>query len=380
LHRLTKLLLGHVSCSVAANYIENKRSFNQQLVTAIEYFENRQDYPYSKALAEQLVLRVDKESGEFKFDSTVEKWQGYVLGAVILFGLVAATFYVHDNYVYFSSYFTRLMSPLASVEPLSSTHLESITKDIVAEPDSEVKFAAEIKGLMPELGKLVLVELKPETADSSQKQQQQEMQIRPRCDEGKAAQFEAAKSFSQPGKFKYRFETDSAVTEWHELNISRAPGIESMAAKVTLPRKPPRRQWVKPYTEQIENNTLEVVPGSSVTLSVQATDKLGEFMATGPDGKPITRQLNGAEEFTFHFTADKSDSVKFSLVGEQGLVNENVPDLQVIVKTDESPKFKLVSPDGDYPATNVASVPITFEVTDDFGLESVKMCMEIPGR
>jgi len=380
LHRLTKLLLGHISCSVAANYIENKRSFNQQLVTAIEYYENKQDYPYSKALAGQLVLRVDKESGEFKFDSTVEKWQGYILGAVILFGLVAATFYVRDNYVYFSSYFARLMSPLASVEPLSSTHLESITKDIVAEPDSDVKFAAEIKGRVPELGKLVLVELKPGAADSSQEQQHQEMQIRPRSNEGKTAQFEAAKSFSQPGKFKYRFETDSAATEWHELNISPAPGIESMAAKVTLPRRPPRRKWVKPYTEQIENNTLEVVPGSSVTLSVQATDKLSEFMATGPDGKPITRQLNGAEEFTFHFTAEKSGSAKFSLVGEQGLVNDNVPDLQVIVKTDEPPKFKLVSPDGDYPATNVASVPITFEVTDDFGLESVKMCMEIPGK
>ncbi len=380
LHRLTKLLLGHVSCSVAANYIENKRSFNQQLVTAIEYYENKQDYPYSKALAGQLVLRVDKESEEFRFDSTVEKWQGYVLGAVILFGLVAATFYVRDNYVYFSSYFARLMSPLASVEPLSSTHLESITKDLVAEPDSEVKFAAEIKGRVPELGKLVLVELKPETADGSQEQKLQEMQIRPRSSEGKTAQFEAAKSFSQPGKYKYRFETDSAATEWHELNISPAPGIESMAAKVTLPRRPPRRKWVKPYTEQIENNTLEVVPGSSVTLDVQATDKLSEFMATGPDGKQVTRQLNGAEEFSFHFTAEKNGSAKFSLVGEQGLVNENVSDLQVIVKTDEPPKFKLVSPDGDYPATNVASVPITFEVTDDFGLESVKMCMEIPGR
>ena len=380
LHRLTKLLLGHISCSVAANYIENKRSFNQQLVTAIEYYENKQDYPYSKALAGQLVLRVEKESGQFKFDSTVKKWQGYVLGAVILFGLVAATFYVRDNYVYFSSYFARLMSPLASVEPLSSTHLESITKDMVAEPDSEVKFSAEIKGLVPELGKLVLVELKPGAADSSQEQQRQEMQIRPRSGEGKTSQFEAAKSFSQTGKFKYRFETDSAATEWHELDISRAPGIESMAAKVTLPRRPPRRQSVKPYTEQIENNTLEVVPGSSVTLSVQATDKLSEFMATGPDGKPVTRQLNGAEEFTFHFTAEKNGSAKFSLVGEQGLVNENVPDLQVIVKTDEPPKFKLVSPDGDYQATNVASVPVTFEVTDDFGLDSVKMCMEIPGK
>ena len=39
LHRLTKLLLSQVSCSGAANHIENSRSFNQQLVTAMEYYE-----------------------------------------------------------------------------------------------------------------------------------------------------------------------------------------------------------------------------------------------------------------------------------------------------------------------------------------------------
>jgi len=380
LRRLTKLLLSHISCSIAANYIENKRSFNQQLVTAIEYYENKQNYPYSKALAEQLVLKVDKDCGEFRFDSTVEKWQGYALGVVIFFGLFAATFYVRDNYVYFSSYFARLISPLASVEPLSSTQLESITKDIVAEPGSPVRFAAGIKGRMPQSGKLVLTEIKPETADDSQEQKLQEVQIQPDFREGKTAQFEATKSFSQPGKFRYRFETESATTEWHELNISQAPEIESMTAKVTVPRRPPRRKWVKPYTEQIQSNTLEVISGSSVTLSVKSTDKLSKIIATGPDGKAITRQLDGAEEFDFHFTADKNGSAQFSLVNEDGLVNDNVPDLQVIVKTDEPPKLKLVSPDGDYLATNVASVPVTFEVTDDFGLESVKMCLEIPGR
>ncbi|MHC4323281.1 MAG: SUR7/PalI family protein [Planctomycetota bacterium] len=380
LHRLTKLLLGHISCSVTANYIENKRSFNQQLVTAIEYYENKQDYPYSKALAEQLVLEVDKESVEFEFDTTVEKWQGYALGAVILLGLVAASFYVRDNYVYFSSYFARLTRPLATVEPLSSTHLESITKDIVAEPDAPVRFAAEIKGRMPQSGKLVLTEIKPDKADDSQEQKLQEMQIQPDLNKGKTAQFEATKSFSEPGKFRYRFETDSTTTEWHKLNISQVPGIESMTAKVTVPRRPPRRKWVKPYTEQIRSNTLEVIPGSSVTLSVKATDKLSKIIATGPDGKTVTRQLNGAEEFTFHFNADKNGSAKFSLVNEQGLANDNIPDLQVIAKTDEPPKFKLVSPDGDYLATNVASIPVTFEVTDDFGLNSVKMCLEIHGR
>ena len=378
--RLTKLLLSHISCSAAANYIEDKRSFNQQLVTAIEYYENKQNYPYSKALAEQLVLKVDKQSEDFRFDSTVEKWQGYALGAVIFFGLVTATFYVRDNYVYFSSYFARLISPMASVEPLSSTNLQSITKDIVAEPDSHVRFAAEIKGRKPQSGKLVLTEIKSDTADDSQEQKHQEIQVRPAFSEGNAAQFEVSKSFSQPGKFRYRFETDTATTEWHELNISHAPEIESMTAKVTVPKRPPRRIWTKPYIEQIQSNILEVIQGSSVTLSVKATDKLSKIVATGPDGKTITRQLNGAEEFDFHFSADKNGTAQFSLVNEHGLANENVPDLQVIVKTDEPPKFKLVSPDGDYLATNVASVPITFEVTDDFGLESAKMHLEIPGR
>jgi hypothetical protein len=380
LRRLTKLLLSHISCSNAAHYIENKRSFNQQLVTAIEYYENKQNYPYSKALAEQLVLKVDKESGEFKFDSTIEKWQGYALGAVIFFGLVVASFYVRDNYLFFSSYFTRLINPLASVEPLLSTHLESITKDIVAEPNSPVRFAAEVEGRMPQSMKLVLTEIKSETADNSQGQKLQEIQIQPALSDGKTARFEATKSFSQPGKFRYRFETDTSTTEWHELNISNAPEIESMTAKISAPRRSQRREWIEPYTEQIQGNTLEVIPDSSVTLSVKSTDKLSKTIATGPAGNTITRQLDGAEEFTFHFKAEQNGSVKFSLVNEHGLVNDDVPDLQVIVKTDEPPKFKLVSPDGDYLATNVASVPVTFEVTDDFGRAYVKMCFETPGR
>ena len=380
LYRLTKGLFVHVSFSGAANYIENIRSFDQQLVTAIEYYENKQDYPYSRALAEQLVLEVGKDSETFEFDSTVEKWQGYALAAIVLFGLAAAWFYVHDNYVYFSSYFARLTRPLASVEPLSSTNLESITKDIIAGPDSVVTFAAEVKGRVPEFGKLVLVDLERQTKDNNRQAEPEEMQVRPDFDEEKTPKFEASKSFSQTGRFKYRFETGSASTDWHKLSICQPPGIESMMANVALPKRPPRRKWVRPYTEQIESNTLEVIQRSDVTLNVKTTDELKEVVVTGLDGKQLTRQLNGAQQFNYSFTADTSGSIKFHLVNEQGLANDDVPDLEVIVKIDEPPKFKLISPDGDYLATDVASVPITFEVTDDFGLDSVKMCLEIPGQ
>jgi len=380
LYRLTKCLLVHISCSEAANYVENIRSFDQQLVTAIEYYENKQDYPYSRVLAEQLVLNVDKESEAFKFDSTVEKWKGYALSAVILFGLAAALFYVHDNYVYFSSYFARLIRPLASVEPMSATSLQSVTEDIITKPDSEIKFAAEIKGRVPEYGKLVLTALEPDNKDNSRQTEREELPVRPGFDEEQTARFETSKSFSRTGRFKYRFETGSASTDWNKLTVCEPPEIEGMTADVALPKRPPRRKWVRPYTEQVQENTLEVIQRSDVTLNVQTTDKLKEVVVTGLDGKQLTKQLNGAQQFGYSFTADTSGSVKFQLVNEQGLANEDVPDLEVRVKTDEPPKFKLVSPEGDYPATDVASVPIMFEVTDDFGLDSVSMYLEIPGR
>jgi len=379
LHRLTKLLLKHVSCSGAANYIENRRSFNQQLVTAMEYHENKQEYPYSRALAEQLVLRIDKDCSGFNFDSTVEKWQGYVLGAIILFGLATAWFYVRDNYLYFSAYFARLTHPVASVAPLSTTSLEPITEEIVAEPDSEVTFAAQIEGRPPELGKLLLVKLEPDTAEDGQKAEPEELQVRPTVEGGRKPRLEASRTFSEIGRFKYRFETDSAATDWQELNICPSPEIESMTAKVAIPRNPTRGEWVKPYAEQIANETLEVIHRSNVSLIVQATDKLKEVAITGLDGKTVTKRLNGAKEFDYHFNADRRGAIKFDLVNEKGLANEDLPDLEVVVKTDEPPKFKLICPEGDYLTTDVASVPIRFEITDDFGLNSAKMLIEIPG-
>jgi hypothetical protein len=380
LYMLTRMLLGQISYSGAANYIESKADFGQQLVTAIEYYEKRRDYPYSRALAEHLVLQIDKVSKTFRFDSTVEKWRAHVFAAIILTGLSASYFYVHDNYVYFSSYFVRLTRPLAAVDPVTATSLESLTKDVVVEPKTEVTFAAEIEGRVPEYGKLVIADANSETAEGGEYLRTEEIELQPSLDAEGRPRLEATKSFSGTGQFKYRFETPSTCTDWHKLSVCEAPDVNSMSAEVSLPRRWPRRTWIEPYTEQIKGNTLEVIPYSKVTLNVQSTENLKEAAVTGLDGKPVTQQLNGANQFSFSFTADKSGTIKFDLVGEKGLLGDGVPDLEVIVKTDEPPKFELVSPDGDYLATDVASVPITFKVTDDFGLDSVKMSLEMPGQ
>ncbi len=391
LYKLARYLVGQISCSGAANFIESRHSFNQQLVTVVEFYEEQHDYPYSRTLAEQLVLQVCKQTEGFKFDSTIDKWQGYILAAIVLFGLGSVLFYVRANYLYISAYFARLTRPLAAVEPLPSTSLQPITRDIVAEPNTPVTFAAQIEGPVPESGKLVLVAVDSNSADSSTVLQREEIQVLPSLNAGPRlrggklaaaqageAKFNASKSFAQTGVFRYRFEAGSASTEWHQVDIHPAPQIERITAEVLLPPRPPRNMRVKPYSEQIADQTLEVMPDSSVTLSVQATGPLREAAITGVDGQAVTKQLGGANQFTFSFTASRKGTIRFRLVDEFGLANENVPDLQVTVRNDEPPKIMLTSPEGDYITTDVASVPITFELSDDFGLASAHIVLEIP--
>ena len=394
LYKLARYLVTHISCSRAANFIETRHSFHQQLVAAIEFYEGQRDYPYSKALAEQLVLRVFKETEGFNFDSIINKWHGYVLAAIVLFGLGSVLFYARANYLYISSYFARLTRPLGTVQPLVSTSLQPITRDIVAEPNSPVTFAAEIEGLVPESAKLVLVAVEPNAMDSTGGPQREEIQILPTATQGEKVELKSSKSFAKTGLSKYRFEAGSASTQWHQVDIHPAPQIESITADVLLPPRPPRNMRVKPYSEQIADQTLEVMPDSSITLSVQATGPLHLATITGLDGQAVTKQFSpghwpgyprrqagakgGADQFTFSFTASRSGTIRFRLEDEFGLANENVPDLQVTVRNDEPPKITLISPEGDYITTDVASVPITFEISDDFGLNTAHIVLEMP--
>src|SRR5690606_37436497 len=59
---LVRMLWANASVRQAANYIETRRPFVQQLITAIEYHECRNSYPYSQALAERTVANVVERS------------------------------------------------------------------------------------------------------------------------------------------------------------------------------------------------------------------------------------------------------------------------------------------------------------------------------
>ena len=388
LYFVVRVLRRDMTYANAANYIEGKRSFDQQLVAAVEYYEGRGDYPYSKALAAQLVRQVDSAAQGYRFDSTIEKWQGYLLAGFVLLCACVVGLFVRQNVLFISSYLARLLQPFSAVEPVPATVLESATDDIVAGVDAPVTFEVAVQGRVPESVSLVLTRHAIRTMRT--------LLRRPRGSSSHGASIRRVERSSRrrspsmrTGRFEYRFETPDARSDSHELRVCELPSIQRVTAKVFPPgtsqeggdrdaNGTPATQG-QPYEVELTDKPLAVLPHSRIELSAQASTALREAVMVGPDGQPVTQSLNGENRFGFEFTADKPSSIQLNAVSTDGLSAGQAKELRVVLKSDERPQFKLVSPEGDYLATDVASIPIAFEVTDDFGLESAELICELAG-
>ena len=377
LYYVIRVLRRDMTYAHAANHVEDRHSFDQQLVAAVEYYEGKGDYPYSKVLAKQLVLHVDRAAEGCRFDATIDKWQGYLLSGVIFLCLLVVGLFVRQNVLYVSSYLARLVRPFSAIQPMPAAALEATTGDIVTGPDAPVTLAAAIKGRAPEDVTLVLTRRDPNDANDATAASPERIQLTPVQDSQGKVTVTATRSFDTTGCFEYRFETPEGASESHTIRVSELPTVKSMRATITPPGKegmPP----IRPYEQELSAQTLEVLPGSRVEVKVQATTPLREATTVAPNGQATTQSLDGADTFGFQVTADASSSVEFNMVSTDGLAGGAPQELRIALKSDDLPQFKLISPEGDYLATDVASVPIVFEVTDDFGLDWARLVGEFP--
>jgi hypothetical protein len=368
---LARALKRRITYAYAANYVENRRSFDQQLVAAVEYFERGRDYPYSRALAEQLVLQVDEAARGFRFDSTIDKWQGYVLAGLIALGLFVVGLFVQQNVLYFSSYLSRLLRPLAKIEPVPATVLHAMTEDLVVPRDSPVTLVAAVQGRAPESATVLLT---PQDTNAPP----ESIDVHPTVDPQGNVTLAATRTFDTLGQFTYQFQAGGVSSEAHTVKVCEPPSIKSMTATVSVPQS--RSQGGTTYTQQVKDGTLEVLPHSAIELQVECTAPLREVSAAMSGGQAIVQTSEGANSFSVQFPADAAGAMEFKLTSTDGIRNREPEQLHLRLKGDEPPQFKLLCPEGDCLATDVASIPITFEVTDDFGLEAVQLYCELPGR
>jgi len=373
---LAKSLLGHISCANAANQIEAHDNFQQQLVAAVEYHENKADYPYSRVLADQLVLQAARATRDSNFSASVAKWQAYVCSFLIALGLIAGALFLHTNLAFFSRYMARLANPLTAAAPLPATQLDAITGDIIAETGESVELAAAVRGRVPESGNLtVRGTKKDESLREDERLLRHTIRVASITNAEGTAELRTPAALPE-GAYEYQFEANEVVTPWHKLVFADLPKVEAIEAEVTIT---PRGERIT-HTEKVKENTLEVFKGAEVKLKVHATEPLRSYTYEDLAGTPTTHEVDGVDSFDLEFAADTEGLIEFALTSFEGFKNDDIPPLRILLKEDQPAALKLVTPTSDYLATNVASVPITFEIADDFGIERGALVLEFFGQ
>lgn len=372
----SKIFLLHISLSEAANYVEKKSSFQQQLVAAIEYYEQKQDYPYSKELAEHMIAELDERAKDFDFKSTVGLRTSWICSLLIAVAFCCISYLLMNNFTYYSRYMARMLKPASSVAPMPATELNVLSKNIVAQQDEVVQFLAAIKGRVPGRGELVIAGEDSRYAmgdPNSNNTDVTRVSLLPVEDENGKIVFETQRAMEKLGDYLYRFETAEAQSQWYGLKVAEFPKIKNITAKVRIELA----QWKDSYTEEVKESNLSVFKNASVSLDIESTQPLKDLKAQFTEGRVLDGAAGNDGRYTIEFKATEKGTIEFVLENTAGLKNHKPEILSISLKKDKSPQLKLVSPAGDYIATNVASIPIEFEVTDDIGLKKVEIFIEV---
>jgi hypothetical protein len=369
-----------VSLSHTADYIEGKFSFYRQLVTAMEYYEDQQHYSYSQSLAQLLIRRIHSETKGLDFSGFVDKWPTFGWASGILIAVVVVVLFAVDNYRFFTRHVHRLVSPTAAAEVLRKPELTSVTKDIMCEPNTIVKFTARLDSVSDESIRWILkAEQGAASADGIQPLQE-EMTVKPTAQADGTTLFEHRKFFETTGTFAYQFQGPQGDTEAFKVTVSECPKVKSLHTRISASGLaalggPNDSDW-----EGVTDHQIEIVAGSKVCIAVQASEGVERVDVQGPDGRTESIALQGQDQFIWTSEPRTNGSVRFNMVNRLGQTNWQGSPVDIVVKQDRPPRFAQISPEKDISVLRTDKVPIEFTVTDDVGLQSVQFHWEISGR
>jgi len=368
----------------AASHIESVRYYRQQLLAAVEYYQQRADYPYSEQLARRMVRQFWAEARDDDFSDTVAAWKLWLCAAVIMMGLVVTGLFARHNYAYLARYSARLGRPTAALEPLPATGLKSLSGDILAEPNETIVMEAAIEGRLPQTGRLI-IETQAKVQHTTTAEISEPL-IEPTYDplrvltlqpvEGAAdddLMFKGKWSFEHTGTYRYKFAAAQAESPWHTIRVCVFPEIERITAKISFDAG--AQQFTT--TEIITDFVLSALAGSTAEITVEASCKLETAEVKHLDDRTDPYAVNGSDCFTFATSLEQEGRIEFRLQTTGGLWSRELPPLTVKITEDKRPQFSLLHPDGDSLATNVASVPIRFEIKDDFGIADATLFLEL---
>jgi uncharacterized protein (DUF2141 family) len=190
----------------------------------------------------------------------------------------------------------------------------------------------------------------------------------------------------QPGSesFRYRIHAGEALSKYFDVTVVPPPVVKRFEVRYEYPAYTKREARTEPDSA----GEIKAVAGTTVTVSAvtnkpikaaqlqisgQAAKKSPVEITTGPDGATVCKfQVNLTPRLKGRWTLNLTDEFGFNNSTGERLI-EALPDLPPVVKllAPENKKLRLKPTD---------HLPLTFTMTDDYGLSAADFSVETDAR
>lgn len=245
------------------------------------------------------------------------------------------------------------------------TAVVSVTENLRVDAGAEATLTARASGVIPTAGKLIIThngrpsEILPVTPASP----------------GSNEFSQVVRNIREP--FLYHFELDDGIGRNHEMLVHYPPEVTELRFTQIYP----------PYTGLAETvmspTALKLLEGSTLRIEGTASKELlTGFVRINGASDPVKLQIAKPGNTNFHtelnIPANGWKSISIHIEGNEHDGSLNDPEYPLQIERDKPPSINLTLPKDEIVSVLMNStVPISFELADDYGFSSVTLSYQV---
>lgn len=171
----------------------------------------------------------------------------------------------------------------------------------------------------------------------------------------------------------YKVLMDEFTSEEYEIYVRIQPRFENYIARI----HPPSYTGLSVTESEYPFSEINFYRGSEIEFLAE-TNKPIEQLELLKKGEPVS--IDPADttltQFSYRFTPDQSDTLRFRLTDDDGLQNRNPFRTVLNILEDERPVVNIRQPSGTVMESDPREVDIAYRATDDFGLTRAELHWE----
>ena len=348
----------------AAEVERHNPRFAQRLQTVTTRLMGPPEHRGSDDLLYRLLSEVDREASSRHPARAVSRSSIILPWLAVAFLLTVAAWLNRFDRLGLSQLAARFVAPLADIEPMTTTQLSVTPGDISLMQSKPLRVCAGVHHLPPD----GLVWLTWREEDGAE--------FRRAMNRVAAGQYEFTLG-AVNRDVRYRVSGGDARTREYAARVLRPPAVAEFQVRYVYPSfaaKPP-------VTIRNTDGLVEAPAGTETTLIVTATEPLQSALLRLGDERLLMSRASGDPENVRRatFKLETSGPYELDLISTREVAGSGPPGTVVRTVSDRKPIVRLLS-GGEALRINPRDIlPLTYQVLDDFGIDSLVVRVQMGG-